>query len=151
MEGIMMRHQLSEQIRKALFEAKRDNTLAGLITLEEHAVNSNHPEVLAWYGYCLAKERKAHKKGLDCCVQALKIDSRCSNAYLCMGKIYLQAGRLRSAMQAFSRGLSIAQDPVLQRELNKISTRKPPVFPFFQRQNALNIYSGRLLSKLKLR
>lgn len=147
----MANDRLSEQVRRALFEARRGNTLAGLITLERYAKNTENPEILTWYGYCLAKERQSTQKGLNCCLEALRIDPRCSSAYLCMGKIYLLAGKKKSAFRAFAKGLSIDQNPILLKELKKLGTRKPPVFRFFNRDNPLNVYSGRLLSKLHLR
>ncbi len=142
---------LSEQIKIGLFEAKRDNTLAALLILERYYDTTRNPEIIAWYGYCLAKERKSVRDGLNCCLKALQLDPRLSSAYLCMGKIYLMAGKKKSAMKAFNRGLTYGQNPALFKELKKLGTRKRPVFPFMDRDNPLNIYSGRLLSKLHLR
>ena len=68
-----------------------------------------------------------------------------------MGKIYLQADRRKSALQAFNKGLTFGKNPSLTRELKKHDDRKPPVFPFVPRGNRLNIYSGRLLCRLRLR
>jgi tetratricopeptide (TPR) repeat protein len=147
----MTLEELTEQIKRGLFEAKRDNTLAALLVLERYADTTKNPEILAWYGYCLARERKSVREGLNWCLKALKFDPRSSSAYLCMGKIYLQAGKKKSALKAFNRGLTYGQNPALYKELQKLGTRKPPVFPFIDRDNPLNVYSGRLLSKLNLR
>ena len=150
MEG-MVKGQFPEQVKRGLFEARRDNTTAGLIALEKYAENTENPEILCWYGYSVAKERKAFSRGIDLCLKALYHDSRCSDAYLCMGKIYLLAGRKNSALKAFNRGLTIEQNPALLKELRRFGTRKRPVFPFFNRDNPLNVYTGRLLSRLRIR
>ncbi len=147
----MTNDQVPEQVKRGLFEAKRDNTPLGLSSLERYIDDTKNPEILAWYGYCLSKERKSFSEGIDCCLKALRLEPKCSSAYLCMGKIYLQAGRTISALKAFNKGLEVEPSPSLRKELDKYSTRKPPVFPFFHRNNPLNIYSGRLLSRLSLR
>ncbi len=147
----MTNDQVPERARRGLFEAKRDNTLIGLKDLEVFVGDSKNPEILAWYGYCLATEKKSFSEGIDYCLKALRLAPRNSNSYLCMGKIYLQAGRKNSALKAFNKGLELEPNPLLVKELSRHSTRKRPVFPFFHRDNPLNIYSGRLLSKLSLR
>ena len=61
-------------------------------------------------------------------------------------------GERKKALAALIQGLKIDKknEEILQ-ELNRMRTRRAPPIPFLHRDNPLNFYLGKLLSKLGLR
>lgn len=142
---------LPELVQEGILEARKGNTLLARMHLEEAMKNTRNPEVLAWYGYCLAREKKAFGQAIDLCKEALQTAPQNSDLYLATGRIYLLAGRKRSAISAFNKGLKMGRNEAIVRQLHQIGLRKNPVFSFLERDSAINVYVGILLSKLGLR
>lgn len=142
---------LSEQINQGISEARKGNTLLARVHLEEAMKSTRNPQVLAWYGYCLAKDKKAYGQAIELCKEALQAAPDNSDIYLATGRIYLLAKRKRSAISAFNRGLKMGRNEAIVRQLHMIGLRKAPVFPFLERDSSINVYVGILLSKLGMR
>lgn len=142
---------LQEQVREGVTEARKGNTLLASMYLEKALKETRHPEVLAWYGYCLARDKKSFVKAIDLCKEALSAAPNNPDIYLAVGKIYLLVGRKRSAISAFNKGLKMGRNDAIIKQLHLIGLRKSPVFPFLERDSSLNVYVGIFLSKLKLR
>lgn len=147
----MPRADLPELVREGVAEARKGNTLLARIQLEEAVKETRHPEVLAWYGYCLARDKKAFSPAMDLCKEALETAPGNPDIYLAIGKIYLLAGRKRSAISAFNKGLKMGRNDAIIRQLHVVGLRKSPVFPFLERDSSINVYMGMFLAKLKLR
>ena len=47
-----------KKIEAALKEARAGSSLIALMELERLVRTSTHPQILAWLGYCLAKEKR---------------------------------------------------------------------------------------------
>lgn len=147
----MVAADLQELIREGVTEARKGNTLLARMHLEEAVKKTRNPEVLAWYGYCLARDKKLFGQAIGLCKEALEATPDNSDIYLAAGKIYLLAGRKRSALVAFNKGLKMGRNEAIMKQLHLIGVRKNPVLPFLERDNTLNVYLGLLLSKIKLR
>ncbi|NIQ95660.1 MAG: hypothetical protein GWN87_16735, partial [Desulfuromonadales bacterium] len=63
----------------------------------------------------------------------------------------LAAGRKGQALNALRKGLKMGRNEDIVEVLQRLGVRKEPVFPFLARENAINVYAGLLLHKLKLR
>lgn len=143
--------KLRNQVREGLAEARKGNTLYARIHLEDALKQTRNPEVLAWYGYCLARDKKAFGQAMSLCKEALEAAPDNSDLYLALGRIYLLAGRKRTAISIFNKGLKMGRNDAIVNQLHRIGLRKAPVLPFLQRDNLLNIYLGLVLSRCKLR
>jgi len=142
---------LQEQVREGVTEARKGNTLLASMQLEKAIKETRHPEVLAWYGYCLAKDKKSYGQAMELCKEALATSPENPDLYLAVGRIYLLAGKKRSAISAFNKGLKMGRNDAIIKQLHQIGLRRSPVFSFMDRDSSINVYTGIFLSKLGLR
>lgn len=144
-----------EQMLEGIKEAKRGNARLGLLFLKDSLKESDDavylPEAKAWYGYCLASEHNEFRKGLFICNQARQSKPGSSDIYLALGRIYLLAGRRKSAIAALEVGRRMDNNREIFRLLNSIGIRKSPIFGFLGRNSMFNVTSGRLFSWIGLR
>ena len=54
----------------------------------------------------------------------------------------------KKTMQAFRKGVCCQRHPLLLRKIVSLGNRRPMPFPFLQRSNPLNIFVGRIFSKV---
>ena len=141
---------LLEEIAEGIKEAKRGNTLLGLNLLQNPEYRAE-PAAKAWYGYCLAYEKNALKTGVTLCREALNKNPRLSDGYLALGRIYLNNGDRKNAIDILEQGRRWSHSPEINNLLNSIGTRKKPVVPFLDRRNVVNVSVGKFLGKLGLR
>ncbi len=147
----MIAQRLSQTALSGIHEARQGNTTAGCVLLEEALRETSDPTVQAWYAYCLAREGRNFNQALQLCLSAQQRRSGDSDICLALGRLYLIGKRRRAAISILERGLRIDKNPEIQKLLQSIGMRKPPVFRFLNRDNPLNVASGRLLSHWGLR
>lgn len=138
------------------FERARESldagqTLNALAHLEKSLSLHDNPSLKSYLGYCMAKERGHVTKGLELCQQSMLAEPEASVHYLNLGKIHLHAGNKEEALRVLREGVAKDDNEEIKRLLNQIGMRKPPVFPSLSRDNPLNIYLGKLFSRLGLR
>ena len=110
------------------------------------------PRYLSYTGFCLAHVEKRGRDAVDLCEKAVRIEFYRPELFLNLGRVYLMAGNKRKAHQTFWKGFALDRDnKELRAELEKMGTRKPPVFPFLDRKHPLNRIIGKALYKLRLR
>ena len=109
------------------------------------------PEHCSALAFCLAREKGQYKEAVALCNEAIRMEPKETRHFLLMGRIYLLAGRKKEAIRAFNLGLRHGASPEIRAELNKLGTRKQPPLPFLARENPLNIFFGKLLSRWGLR
>jgi tetratricopeptide (TPR) repeat protein len=71
--------------------------------------------------------------------------------YLNLGRIYLANAQRAKAIEAFRKGLQYSFNAEIVAELERLGTRKPPLFPSLGRHHPLNRYLGLFLARLHLR
>jgi tetratricopeptide (TPR) repeat protein len=101
--------------------------------------------------FCLAAERQDYTRAVGLCRDALSEDPGNSEHYLNLGRIYLLQDRKRDAIRIFRDGLLHGNNPRIRDELRTLGTRKYPVLASLPREHHINIFLGKLLTKLKLR
>ncbi len=142
-------------INKAISLIKQDNTLDALFFLDKVVDQSKTPDVLSSYGLCIALERGKVKDGIDFCIEAIEKDAENPYHYLNLGKVYLKDNKKAVAIDIFRKGLRKGLENEYAREIDaimdKLGTRKRPLFSFLDRKNSLNKFSGIILRKLGLR
>lgn len=115
--------------------------------------------VRSYYGYLTATVEKRYDEGIKICQKALEnigpivsLDERFiyTMFYLNLGRAYLAGGEKKLAIEAFTNGLKVDKNNHdLLWELKKLGPRKKPPISFLSRNNPLNKYLGKLLSKFK--
>lgn len=151
----MEEREVKRNMKKALSLIKEDNTLDALFFLDRIINQSDAPEVLSSYGLCIALERGKVNDGIDLCIKAIEKDRENMYHYLNLGKVYLKDSKKAVAIDIFRKGIKLNSDSEHLKEieaiLDKLGTRKKPVFSFLPRKNRLNKYCGKVLGRLGLR
>ncbi len=147
---------MTDPIAEELFEKgkallKEDNTLAALSCLEKAYNSAKIPGIQSYLGLCLAVERGQVREGIALCNEAIAAEPANPAHYLNLGKIHLREKRKAEAIEIFRKGLSFGDDEYIRLILDRLGTRKKPLFPFLPRNNFLNRYSGKLLRLIRLR
>ena len=127
------------------------HVLAALAYLESALKVWDDPYWYSRLGFCVAKERGQLMRGLELCRAAIGHEPDNPEHFLYLYRVHRLAGRTEEALQALRRGMTLGGTPEIERLLEEIGTRKPPVLPFLARENPLNKYLGLLLSRLGLR
>ncbi|GFO60379.1 hypothetical protein GMST_27040 [Geomonas silvestris] len=126
-------------------------TSSALAFLERALKISDNACWYSYLGYCIAKERGQVRKGAELCGTALQQEPENPAHFLNLAKIHLVAGKKDEALQALREGMSCGGNSEIATLLEKIGTRKPPVFSFLSRDHALNRVAGLVFDRLKLR
>lgn len=83
------------------------------------------------------------------CTEALEKAPQVADYYRCLGEVYIAWGKRQKAIWILNKGLAVDGDKGnVKKDLEKLGTRQKPPIPFLGRSNLLNIYLGRLKSKL---
>ena len=105
---------------------------------------------LSFYGLCLALETQQAREGAALCRQAIALEFFNADLSWNYGRVLLLQERRKEAYQAFLKGLSIQRNHQgILRELGRMGWRKPPILPFLDRKNPLNVALGKLLRATK--
>ncbi len=131
-------------LERAVAAAEEGNTMLALMHLEHLPEDCRPPLAWSYLGYCIARERRQYRRGVNFCQQALQQDAANQIHYLNLGRIYLLAGQKSRAINTLRRGLKFGRDPRLVGELKQLGVRRPPIFPALDRAHPLNRLAGRL-------
>lgn len=140
-----------KEFDRAQQELDQNNVLAALACLERGLSIRNDPLWHSRLGFCVAKQRGHLTRAFELCRNAIGHDPDNPLHYLYLGKVYLVAGKKYEALQAFRQGRLLGGSQEIERLLDSIGTRKPPVLSFLSRDNPLNKYLGIILVRLGLR
>jgi tetratricopeptide (TPR) repeat protein len=139
------------EFESALDELASGRVLPALAHLEKALELLDNPSWYSYLGYCIAKQRGQLKKGIDLCHVSLGLEPEVSAHYLNLGKIYLLTGNKPEALNVLRNGMLKGKNKEIQRLLDDIGMRKPPVIASLSRNNLLNRYLGILFNKFGLR
>jgi Flp pilus assembly protein TadD len=142
----------ADQLLSEGIAAMREGNISfALERLKAAAELDDRPEILSNLALCLARERGDFPKAVALCGAALAEEPWNSLHYLNLGRIHLLEGRKRDAIRVFRDGLLHQANPLIREELQRLGTRRYPVIASLPREHRLNIFLGRLFTKLKLR
>jgi tetratricopeptide (TPR) repeat protein len=127
------------------------NTISALSCFEKALQIESRPIISSYFAFCIAKERGQINTAILLCTEAISKEPENSYHYLNLGRVYLVSKNKGDAVRIFREGLNYGPNEQIVHELNKLNTRKPPVFPFLKRSNPFNKYLGIILKKLHLR
>lgn len=115
---------------------------------------ANSPLLQSYRAYCLAgltRERRQQREAVILCQESIRADSANSVHYLLQGRILLLMGDRKNAIRVFQAGLKVAPNPKIIAEIKRIGMRKTAVFEKLDRNHPLNVYLGKLFSRLGFR
>lgn len=147
---IYIREGNLEEASKALGTALvRYAGLEGRYTrVDEQALGNVPPELLSYYGLCLALVQNRIEDGIRLCKRAILKDTLRPEFYLNLGKAYLKANQKAKALKIFQRGLEVGKrNRDILYELRKMGIRKKQVIGFLPRGHFINRYAGLLLHR----
>ena len=143
--------KLPHSAQEAIEAAEKGDSLYALIFLERAIRKRNDPLLRSYYGYCLARERQEIKKAVQFCRLAVEENPRDPVLYLNLGRVLLAGGMKGQAIRAFRKGLKFGREARIIQLLQKMGTRKPPLFLTLPREHPLNKLMGRILSRIGMR
>ncbi len=107
---------------------------------------------LSYYGYSLAKGKMSTSTAIQACRTAVSRQKNDPVLFLNLGRVYVIAGKVSLAAEAFERALRLApDDPTIQAELARVDRRSKPVVPVLSRDHAVNIWLGKFCRNLRRR
>jgi tetratricopeptide (TPR) repeat protein len=150
-----MKSESAAQAEKEFLRVRREldegNVLAALACLERALKINDDVRWHSCLGFCIAKERGHITRGLELCRTALEQDPENVLHYLYLGKVHLVAGNKVDALKVLRQGMQIEACPEIERLLDEIGTRKPPLIASLSRDNILNRWLGFVLNRIGLR
>jgi len=136
---------------KGIAAVEKGNWIAALVCFEKLVQLDDKPIYSSYFAACIAKERGQSSQATQLCRDAMEKEPDNPVHYLNLGRIFLFQGRKIEAIKIFREGLKHSSEPRIIEELQKLGTRKHPVFPFLHRNNPLNKFLGNIFRTLKLR
>jgi tetratricopeptide (TPR) repeat protein len=136
---------------QALAALATDDTLTALPHLERALKHGDRAGWHSYLGYCIARERGQQRKGLEYCLHSLAAEPDNPDHFLNLGRVYLLGGEKDEALRVTREGMAKGGSPQLAELLERLGSRRPPLFPSLSRSNPINKYLGMLLGRLGLR
>jgi len=119
-------------------------------TLRERGDRPNW-RYLSYYGLSLARARRDSVDAIRVCEQAATAESH-ADLYLNLGQVYLLAGKLPQALEAFAQGLRLEPaNKALQEALHRFDRRTAPLIPMLPRTHRLNRWLGQARGRFSSR
>ena len=140
-----------KEFAQALAALAVEDTLSALSSIEKALRLRDAPEWYSYLGYCIAKERGQHRKGLELCQDSLAMEPDNPAHFLNLGRVHLAKGDKTEALRVMRAGMAKGGSPELAQHLDRLGTRNRPALPSLARTNPLNRYLGILLRRLGLR
>jgi Flp pilus assembly protein TadD len=128
----------------------RDNYATKALPHMRRAVDldKNNPYYMSYLGVVLARSEGKWGEAERLCDSAVRMKRNQAQLYLNLAEVYATAGRKEDAVEALQAGLKFARRDVrLTIAMNKLTSRREPVFSFLTRKHPLNRQIGLLRHK----
>jgi predicted Zn-dependent protease len=109
------------------------------------------PLIMSAQALCMAEVNKEYKAAVNMCHEAIKKEPKNTEHYYRQGRILILSGRKKDSIWVLRMGLRHGKHKGIIDLLGSMGIRRPPPFNFLARSNPLNIYLGKLLTRLNLR
>ena len=108
-------------------------------------LDKNNPYYMSYLGVVMARSEQKWAEAEKLCDSAVRMKRNQAQLYLNLAEVYATAGRKDDAVETLQAGLKYARRDVrLNLALNRLVTRRPPVFSFLSRRHPLNKSVGKL-------
>lgn len=151
MEEAAMTDEATREFARGAAALAATDTLTALMHLERALKLRDNPGWHSYLGYCIARERGQHRKGLELCLSSLAVEPDLPVHHYHLGRVHLVSGDKLAALRVLRAGMAAGGSPEIVRLLESLGTRAAPLFPKLSRTHPLNRYLGLLLSRLGLR
>jgi len=151
MEKNIVKESAEREFAQTLAALATEDTQSALASIEKALRLRDIPEWYSYLGYCIARQRGQHRKGLELCKESLAVEPDNPAHFLNLGRVYLAKGDKNEALRTWREGMAKGGSPELLQQLERLGTRNRPAIPVLSRSNLLNRYMGILLSRLGLR
>ncbi len=128
-----------------------EDILSALVHLERALKLRDYPGWYSYMGYCIARARGQHRKGIELCQGSLAAEPDHLGHRYNLGRVHLLSGDKAEAVRVLREGMAKGGSPEIIRLLETLGIRKASLFRVLHRDNPLNKYLGLLLSRLGLR
>ena len=118
---------------------------AAMLTERQHNVPRPQMRYLSYFGLSRAMAQGPSRDTIRACESAAREEFFNVDLLLNLGKVYLLAGKVTKALNAFERGLQV--DPThkgLLAAMRRADRRRQPPVPWLQRNHPLNHWLGRM-------
>jgi Flp pilus assembly protein TadD len=125
----------------------RDNFAGKALPHMQRAVEleRNNPYYMSYLGVVLARSEQKWGEAEKLCDGAVRLKRNQAQLYLNLAEVYATAGRRDDAVEALQAGLKYARRDIrLNIAMNKLTSRRSPVFSFLARKHPLNKSLGKL-------
>jgi predicted Zn-dependent protease len=151
MEQATMTDEATREFARGTAALAAEDTLTALRHLERALKLQDNPGWHSYLGYCIARERGQHRRGVELCLSSLAAEPDLPVHRYHLGRVHLASGDKAAALQVLRAGMASGGSPEIARLLESLGTRAVPLFPKLSRTNPLNRYLGLLLSRFGLR
>ena len=104
---------------------------------------------MSYLGLLVAAAQKDFDNAEKICHMALKLDRGEPQCYLNIAEVYTRGRRPKEAMEALREGLRrTKRDARIEDAIARLSGRRTPVFPFWEREHPVNMALGRIRHKI---
>jgi tetratricopeptide (TPR) repeat protein len=148
MEQDIVKESAEREFAQTLAALAADDTQLALASIEKALRLYDTPKWYSYLGYCIARQRGQHRKGLELCKESLAVEPDNSAHFLNLGRVYLAKGDKDEALRIWREGMAKGGSPELVQQLERLGTRNRPAIPVLARENLLNRYLGILLTRL---
>jgi len=125
----------------------RDNYAVKALPHMQRAVDleRNNPYYMSYLGVVLARSEQKWGEAEKLCDSAVRLKRNQAQLYLNLAEVYATAGRREEAVEALQAGLKFARRDIrLNIAMNKLTSRRSPVFSFLTRRHPLNRSLGKI-------
>lgn len=123
----------------SVFEKHLDRLAAGTIGDKRVSAAS-----FSYYGLCVAMLRRRYADAVKYCQISLRTNPLDPQHRANLALVYMERNDRAKAVQTLNSGLRLDKNNRrIHQILNELGRRRPPVIPFFSRNNPLNIWLGR--------
>jgi tetratricopeptide (TPR) repeat protein len=143
--------EAAELMQKGLLALEHGHSFLAMTYLEQAMRYGKTPVVSSYLAYCYALNGRDLDKSIELGREALQADPANPEFSLNLGRVLHLSGRKDEAIAVFRQGLAYSLHPELIAHLEKLGTRKPPLFRSLPRGHFLNRFGGQLLSMLGFR
>jgi hypothetical protein len=109
------------------------------------------PLIISAQALCLAEVQKDFKTAANLCHEAIKKEPKNPEHYFRQGMILIRSGRKKDSIWVLRMGLRHGKHRGIIDLLGAMGIRRPPPIRFLPRTSFINIYLGKLLTRLNLR
>jgi Flp pilus assembly protein TadD len=151
MEQDSVEKSAEKEFAQAQAALAAEDTQAALAFIEKALRLQDTPEWYSYLGYCIARQRGQHRKGLELCQASLALEPDNPMHFLNLGRVHLIKGDKNEALRIWREGMAKGGCPELLQQLERLGMRSRSVIPALHRNNPLNRYLGILFSRLGIR